>query len=126
MRIRGHHLICLLHFEGKGYSEEFVKNMYRILNELKKGTLFRLVLGEDDICEFCPHNERGRCALGEEEVISKDRKVIEDLSLNENEKYSFTDIKTKIYSCITLDKFWDICGRCRWFDICLKNCTFRI
>lgn len=53
-RIRGHHLICLQFFHGKGYSPEFVVNLMRILNTLEKVDKLEVVDGMDDVCSACP------------------------------------------------------------------------
>ena len=48
--LRGHHLLCLLTFIGKGYSPEFVENMEEIADRLTHGAPVRLVSGPDQIC----------------------------------------------------------------------------
>lgn len=40
MRIRGDHLLCLLHFEGREYSRDFIENMCKIKEDLEKGKSF--------------------------------------------------------------------------------------
>lgn len=125
MRIRGHHLLCLLHFEGKGYNDEFVNNMFKVLYNLEKGLEFSLIIGIDDICKFCPHNRLEKCGLGDDSVKVRDEKVIEILELKEKEIYTFKIVKEEIYSKITLKEFFDICNNCQWFYLCLSNNNFR-
>ncbi len=50
VRLRGHHLLCMLTFVGKGYSPAFVENYDRIAGRLSEGEDILLVDGPDDIC----------------------------------------------------------------------------
>lgn len=125
MRIRGHHLLCLLHFEGKGYSRKFVDNMFRVLYNLENGIKFSLVIGVDDICRFCPHNEGENCRLGDDSVKVRDKKVIELLGLKEKELYSFNLVKEEIYSKMSFKDFLNICDNCEWFYLCLSKNKFK-
>lgn len=58
MKLRAHHLICLLGFRGLGYSPEFVENMARIADQLRSfpHTVIEIVRRPDDICS--PWGER--------------------------------------------------------------------
>ena len=50
MRIRPHHALCAQFFVGKGYSEQFVEHMCRVLAELgRNGALVTLTVECDDI-----------------------------------------------------------------------------
>ncbi|GAB4533080.1 MAG: DUF1284 domain-containing protein [Roseibium sp.] len=48
--LRPHHLLCLLTYLGKGYTEAFVRNYSMIVGRLNRGEDIRLVEGPDDIC----------------------------------------------------------------------------
>lgn len=50
VRLRGHHLLCLLTYVGKGYTPAFVANYQRIVVRLNAGEPVELVEGPDDIC----------------------------------------------------------------------------
>lgn len=50
VRLRGHHLLCLLTFVGKGYTPAFTANYRRIVARLNEGEAVELVGGPDDIC----------------------------------------------------------------------------
>jgi hypothetical protein len=50
VRLRGHHLLCLLTFVGKGYTPAFTANYRRIVARLNAGEAVELVGGPDDIC----------------------------------------------------------------------------
>ncbi|MCX7705965.1 MAG: DUF1284 domain-containing protein [bacterium] len=64
LKIRPHHLFCLLGFKGSGYSRAFVENMSRISTTIKKGLDLdiELVKGPDDICKVCPYLSGETCA----------------------------------------------------------------
>ncbi|QKC84942.1 DUF1284 domain-containing protein [Mesorhizobium sp. NZP2077] len=71
IRLRAHHLLCLLTYVGKGYSPAFTANYDGIAERLSRGEDILLVSGPDDICaplldELEPH------CLGES-VIERDR-----------------------------------------------------
>ncbi len=54
--IRPHHLLCLQFFEGKGYSDDFVRQMAEIHRTLnKENPQINIVEGVDDICKKCPN-----------------------------------------------------------------------
>ncbi|TCK30471.1 hypothetical protein EV667_0561 [Ancylobacter aquaticus] len=50
VRLRAHHLLCLLTFVGKGYTPAFAANYRRIVARLDAGEAVELVEGPDDIC----------------------------------------------------------------------------
>jgi hypothetical protein len=50
LRLRGHHLLCLLTYVGKGYSAAFVAGFDRVCERINAGEAVQLVQGPDDIC----------------------------------------------------------------------------
>jgi len=50
IRLRPHHLLCLLTYVGKGYSAAFIANLDRVADRLAGGEGLELVEGPDDIC----------------------------------------------------------------------------
>lgn len=50
IRLRGHHLLCMLTHVGKGYTPAFSANFDRIAVRLSGGEEVLLVEGPDDIC----------------------------------------------------------------------------
>jgi len=50
VRLRPHHLLCMLTFVGKGYTEAFTENYIRIAARLSAGEDILVVEGPDDIC----------------------------------------------------------------------------
>lgn len=79
VKLRGHHLLCILTFVGHGYSRAFSNNYKAVVRRLNAGEPVVLVDGPDDICaalikeETDPHcfkcsvTERDAAAL---EVVS--------------------------------------------------------
>lgn len=50
VRLRPHHLLCLLTYAGKGYSPEFAANYDLIAERITRGEDVLIVDGPDDIC----------------------------------------------------------------------------
>ncbi len=50
VRLRGHHLLCLLTFIGHGYSPAFTRNYEAAVKRLNAGEAALLVEGPDEIC----------------------------------------------------------------------------
>jgi hypothetical protein len=82
IKIRPHHLLCLLAYRGEGYSKEFVLNFNCITNKLNKGAFIEIVMMPDDICRGLdlaqPHKFNERCR--EVVVRKKDRQALKSLN----------------------------------------------
>ncbi|MDG4880565.1 DUF1284 domain-containing protein [Mesorhizobium sp. WSM4884] len=50
VRLRAHHLLCLLTYVGKGYSPAFTANYDKVVGRLGEGEAVLIVSGPDDIC----------------------------------------------------------------------------
>jgi hypothetical protein len=50
VRLRAHHLLCLLTYVGKGYTPAFTANYDAVVARLDAGEDVQLVEGPDDIC----------------------------------------------------------------------------
>jgi hypothetical protein len=60
VRLRAHHLLCMLTFVGEGYTPAFTDGYRRIAARLSAGEAIEIVSGPDDICapllaETSPH-----------------------------------------------------------------------
>ncbi|WPZ12880.1 DUF1284 domain-containing protein [Nitratireductor rhodophyticola] len=124
VRLRAHHLLCMLTYVGRGYSPAFTKNYDGIVARLNAGEDVLLIEGPDDICrplldeEPQPHclnarvRERDARAagalsrwLGNEiatgQILHPDRELIERM------RTAFARGKTR-----------QACLGCEWLGLC--------
>ena len=63
LKLRGHHLICLIAFQEEGYSAAFARNFKKLQkiylnNPTEK---IKVVAGPDMACKKCPHLSQNTC-----------------------------------------------------------------
>lgn len=118
LKIRAHHLLCTENFVGEGYSDDFSKNMAKVIGQLKENLKVKLLADLDDICGPCPENLGTRCE-NDDLVKSYDKKVLEVLNLSEGEIYSWDDIRKLACDIIfAKNRREEICGECQWNELC--------
>ena len=123
MKLRAHHLICLLGFRGLGYSPEFVENMAGIADQLRSSPqmLIEIVCQPDDICSSCPFlGDRGCQDKGpnsEKRRRGRDRAVIHRLNTKAGDKLSWLEIKKRIRPSISPRDLDEICQDCEWLPL---------
>ena len=100
IRLRYHHLLCVLRFVGEGYSRDFCENIKRIKESISNSD-YILIEECDDVCAACPNNINSVCQY-EQKVKRYDAAVKEALHNN------------------VLPNPKDICSDCEWYYIC-KN-----
>jgi hypothetical protein len=78
VRLRAHHLFCLLTYAGKGYTPAFVANFNVIAGRLNGGEDIEIVSGRDDICAALAGEDEPHCSG--DSVTERDRLAAEDLA----------------------------------------------
>lgn len=78
VRLRTHHLLCMLTYAGKGYSAGFVANYDLVIRRLSAGEPIEIVTGPDEICG--PMLDCGQCHCRDESVALRDRTAAVGLS----------------------------------------------
>ena len=118
VKLRPHHILCIKHYEGKGYSEEFNIRMKEVIAHLDRGERFKLVCGADDLCEACPNCRGGVCSA-EQKVKRYDKAVTDLLGISYDKEYSkdelFARSEKEIYE---KGRFDSVCSDCEWAKIC--------
>ncbi|MEE1157614.1 MAG: DUF1284 domain-containing protein [Methanobrevibacter sp.] len=121
IKLRGHHLLCLLGFQGYGYSEDFVLNMTRI-NELRKSKdcIVSLTNEPDDICSSCPNLNDNVCENKKQNeiIVEMDDEVLSQFNLEKeyNSLELFNEVSLKFN---TMKKVENVCKNCKWENECL-------
>lgn len=123
VRLRGHTLLCLQGFRGKGYSPEFVENMAAIHRTLAEEpeTIVDVMTSPDVVCGACPHHQAAECTLkgegSEREMREQDEVVLRKLELKAGARVSWRDILSRIRRSIRGEDLPSICGTCRWLPL---------
>ena len=120
IKLRPHHILCIAHYEGSGYSEGFNRKMREIVKRLEAGEAFRFVFGADDLCAACPNLKNGVCNT-EEKVRGYDGVTAALLGVaagREATKEIFGTAEDRICQA---GKFDLICSDCEWSYICRKH-----
>lgn len=121
IKLRAHHGLCIAFFEGKGYDENFVKNMTTVIAKLEKNPNIIIVSKEDNICAECPNNINSLC-LCSEKVDEYDKNVLKLCNIKTGDVLPW-----KTYSALVNDniikagKMEFICGNCTWANICFSK-----
>lgn len=76
VRLRAHHLLCLLTYVGKGYTPAFVAQYDALVTRLNAGEEAVLVAGPDDIC--APLLEGGHHCL-KPRITARDAQALDEL-----------------------------------------------
>lgn len=117
--LRPHHGLCLQFFQGKGYSEEFVENMKKIVDTLGENPQIRLVSGADALCRCCPNRVGESDCKSDEKVRGYDQSVLDLCSLDEGEVLPWEEFSSRVTEKILEKRLREnVCGDCQWTDIC--------
>ena len=121
-KLRGHHLICLHFFNGKGYDREFTKNLSSVL-EKSENLGVEVSVGADDVCRECPYMRDNKCCSEDhsnQEIIEMDGFALELLKAASNSKLGWNVLKEKIPVIfhLWLERY---CKRCCWVKACEEN-----
>lgn len=122
--LRVHHLFCIPMYRGKGYSDEFCRNMQEMISALKDSAAeVRLVCSPDIICSACPNlTAQNTCRDDSDRVTRKDDYLAEALKLNEAGARTFQEYEEWVGNHITEEIFYEACRTCRWLEAGL--CSF--
>jgi hypothetical protein len=78
IRLRAHHLLCMLTYAGDGYSRAFTANFDAIVAQIAAGEDVMIVAGPDDLCAPLLCAPDAHCLR--ESVRERDRLAARDLS----------------------------------------------
>lgn len=121
VRLRGHHLLCMLTYKGEGYSPAFIANFDSIIARVAQGEAVELVKGADDICT-CLLAEKADAHCLNESVSLRDELALAQI---ENEAFSlgkkFTlDAKklSSLRAAFAQKRIRAACDGCEWHALC--------
>ncbi|GAA0770776.1 DUF1284 domain-containing protein [Roseibium denhamense] len=123
IQIRPHHLLCLLTYLGKGYSDPFVQNYDRLVESINNGEDMQLVDGPDDICQ--PMLSSPECHCHNESVRERDRIAARDIGmLLMGEPFSAGPLRltapdiARLRAAFAEGTVRAACQGCEWQDLC--------
>jgi hypothetical protein len=119
-RLRAHHFLCAIGFEGKGYSEHFTANMARIVDALRApgGEAVQIEVAPlaDDICTACP-KRRGDLCTNQAAITALDQRHSAALYIAPGDQLSWGEALEKIRTHVQPDSLSTLCAGCQWLDL---------
>jgi hypothetical protein len=122
VRLRPHHLLCVLTYVGKGYSRDFVENFDRLAERLSAGEAVEIVSGPDDICRPLMG---GGCHCLEASPHRRDRIAARLIGMVANvtvEAGAPLQLSPALVGALreafTDGRLRGACDGCEWFDLC--------
>jgi hypothetical protein len=123
VRIRAHHLLCMLTYVGKGYSEAFTQGYDRVVERLSGGEDMLLVAGPDDICQPRLTETDHHCF--QDSVSERDRLAADAVEtligrpVREGERFSLDGPTIeRMRQAFRAGTTRQACQGCEWFDLC--------
>ncbi|NTS32383.1 DUF1284 domain-containing protein [Phyllobacterium sp. BT25] len=123
VRLRPHHLLCMLTYVGKGYSEAFTANYDEVIKRLVAGDAIELSEGADDVCAPLLGDADPHCLWAS--VRERDPKAAAAVSrlLGRQVKNGDTiELDAALLSTFRREfkkgTTRDACGGCEWFNLC--------
>ncbi|MCK0195981.1 DUF1284 domain-containing protein [Ancylobacter sp. 6x-1] len=122
VRLRAHHLLCLLTFVGKGYTPAFTAHYRRIVRRLDAGEDVEMVAGPDDIC--APMLADGHHCL-EARIADRDAEAAQavaallGMSVAEGARFILAaDVLGRLRTGFAEGVVRQACTACQWAPLC--------
>ncbi|MCL0077143.1 DUF1284 domain-containing protein [Dehalococcoidia bacterium] len=120
LKIRAHHLLCLLGFRGLGYNQEFITKMRKVVEKLDSNSTITLVVECDIICSSCPHHKGSKClkdADSELKVKAQDLEVLMRLGFEAGAQMPVVKAWARIKERLSFNDIAEICRHCEWLEL---------
>ncbi|HDP70316.1 MAG TPA: DUF1284 domain-containing protein [Actinobacteria bacterium] len=120
IKFRAHHLLCILGFQGVGYSKKFIVNMENIIEVFRAdgSSEVGLIHQCDDVCKYCPHNIGGRCqkknSSAKNSPTIMDLKLLERLEIVSGAIIRISEAMSLIKERVDLNFMRNMCKDCEW------------
>ncbi|MCI3920806.1 DUF1284 domain-containing protein [Paenibacillus sp. TRM 82003] len=120
MKLRGHHLLCLLGFRGMGYSPAFTRNMTAVYERLRAepSSIVTIVRGTDDLCVCFPADQPNHCES--DGVHRKDDLALAQLGLKHGQQIAWSDVLAAVRMSFPPSDIRTLCATCPWepYGVC--------
>lgn len=123
VRLRAHHLLCLLTYAGKGYSPAFTAGFTAIAGRIAAGEGVTLAQGADDVC--APMLGDPSCHCHDRSVALRDRRAARDIAallgrpvMPGDRLLLDPDILARMRKAFAAGTLRGACGGCGWADLC--------
>jgi uncharacterized protein len=123
VRLRPHHLLCLLTYVGKGYTSEFVEKYDRIAERVSAGEDILIIDGPDDICEALmsepePHCLRDRVRARDSRAAADLAKLLDGSVAVGMRMRLHAELLAKMREAFTEGVVRAACQACEWSNLC--------
>jgi hypothetical protein len=121
--LRAHHLLCLLGFQGIGYTADFIRNFQKVKRMIEQhpNLEIEVVDTSDVICIACPNmlnNECFRSGLKlNRKVKDIDRRVMERLGISPGDRFKASELYALVKEKIKPCDINEICQGCEWLNL---------
>ena len=129
LQFRPHHFLCTLGFEGKGYSDTFVRR-YSEIADLLRNTLhgddqiIEVTTFSDSICEPCP-NRRGAHCDTPSKIQELDQSHGRILGLKAGDRITWREAKNRIRERMSIELHHAACAPCGWRSLGVCEAALR-
>lgn len=120
LTLRGHHLICLIAFQGEGYSPAFSRNFKKLQkiylnNPTEK---IKVIAGPDMACKKCPNLSKNTCISPidgpNSRIIAFDKMAFKLLKIKPG-IYNVAELHQRLRR-LTNPSLRNFCHNCSWYD----------
>lgn len=123
VRLRAHHLLCLLTYVGKGYSPAFTANYDAIAARLSRGEDILVVEGPDDVCAplLCQSGAHCRKArvTKRDKLAARDLKIALGLSADAESTITLEPaLLMGMRTAFANKQIRSACRGCEWSKLC--------
>lgn len=114
IKLRGHHIFCLLGYRGMGYSEEYAENMTKIQTILRTepDTLIQIIKGPDHLCAKFPEGQPYHCE--DKGIYVRDSEILKRLGLKFSDVLPWREVERRIRVEIVPSDIATVCETCSW------------
>ncbi len=121
--LRAHHLLCLLGFQGIGYTADFIRNLHKVKRMVEQNPDLEIEVVEscDVVCIQCPNAQGLHCYKGgiseNKNVQDMDRRVMKKLGIKPGDRFKAREIFELVREKIRPADLDDICRGCEWISL---------
>ena len=124
IRLRAHHLLCLLTYVGKGYTPAFVAHYDAVVARLNDGEEAVLVEGPDDICapmlEGGHHCLKPRITARDGEALAAMRSLLARPLQAGDALALDRAMVARLRQAFAENTIRGACARCQWSELCTQ------